>query len=137
MPVRAGDVLKLFFETTTPRKWKRCVVACLEPKPVLLLINSRVNPFVIDRPELRACQVLLDAANHQFMRYDSWIDCSDPFGYQRDWIDSAVTQDPAATLLGRISATVRQDIIACVENTPLLSARQKKHILDGLEEAHA
>ena len=134
MAVSPGDVLKLFFQTTTPPKWKRCVVACLEPNPVLLLINTNVNPFVNDTPELKACQVLIDCASHQFMRSESWIDCSQLFGYPRNWIEAAVAGEPRQHL-GRISDVVRRDIMNCVHNTPLLSERKKRVILDGLEPA--
>jgi hypothetical protein len=98
---------------------------------VLLLINTQVNPFVIKTPELLACQVLIDMNGHPFMRSESWIDCSQPFGYSRNWIDAALAADPRQ-YLGRISEIVRKDIVNSVTNTPLLSERKKRPILDGL-----
>jgi hypothetical protein len=107
-------------------------VACLEPKPILLLINSSINPFVVRTTELNACQVLIDAAGHGYMRSDSWIDCSQPFGYARDWIDAALGENPRLHL-GRISDTVRRDLVNCVHNTQLLPERKKRQILDALD----
>lgn len=126
------DVLKLFFQTTNPPKWKRCVVACLEPKPTLFLINSQINPFVNDTPELHACQVLIDIQNHDFMRTDSWIDCSQPFGYPLDWIETALSENPRL-YLGRVSDVTRRDMVSCVYNTPLLSEHKKRPILAALD----
>jgi hypothetical protein len=130
--VRPGDVLKLFFQTTTPPKWKRCVVVSLEPKPLLLLINTSINPFVANTPELMACQVLIDSAGHPFMRSESWIDCSQPFGYPDGYIEAALDADPRQRL-GRISEVVRRDIVNCVHNTPLLSERKKLVILEAFD----
>jgi hypothetical protein len=135
MPVACGDIVLLFIHSTNPPKWKRCVVACLEPTPILLLINSRLNEFVERQPERRACQVLIDVTNHPFMKRESWLDCSEPFGYPRDWLDNILASNPESRL-GRISPTVRRDIIAVVTNTSLLSARKKQRIVDALEEGN-
>lgn len=56
----------------------------------------------------------------------------EPFGYARDWIDAALGENPRLHL-GRISDTVRQDLVNCVHNTPLLPERKKRQILDALD----
>ena len=126
-----GDVIRLFFQTTKPPKFKRCVVACLDPSPIVLLINSEVNDFVINNDDLKALQVLIDCAGHKFMRHDSWIDCSQLFGYPADWVRAAIGATPRDHL-GRISDVTRRDIINCVTNTRLHSSRKKAQIIDGL-----
>lgn len=87
---------------------------------------------MIDTPDLYACQVLIDTQNHDFMRSDSWIDCSQPFGYPLDWIEAALFDNPRL-YLGRVSDVTRRDILNCVYNTPLLSPRKKQPILAALD----
>lgn len=124
MPLSAGDVVRVFFQTTTPPKFKRCVIVTLEPKPVVLLISSDIGPYIESRPKLKAAQVLIDSANHDFMRYDSWIDCGQPHGYPEGWIEHAINADPRARL-GRISVVVAREILIVTENSDLLSKKQK------------
>ena len=131
MPVAPGDVVRLFLHVTKPPKIKRCVVACLEPSPILLLINSEINALLLKNEELRALQVLIDTANHDFMSRDSWIDCSQQFGYPVEWLRREIQNDPRQ-LLGTISETTRREIIACVTNSRILSPKKKCQIIDGL-----
>lgn len=129
--VAPGDVIRLFFQTTKPPKFKRCVVACLSPSPILLLINSEINDFINNRDELRSMQVLIDRVSHNFMDHDSWIDCAQLFGYPLDWIHASLGSDPRQRL-GRISDATLLDIIKCVTETRLHSPNKKKQIIDGL-----
>jgi len=38
-------------------------------------INTNIHPFIRNRPELRACQVLIKALDYEFLVYNSYIDC--------------------------------------------------------------
>jgi len=129
--VAPGDVIRLYFQTTKPPKFKRCVVACLSPSPILLLINSEINDFVINSDDLKSLQIMIDTATHKFMDWDSWIDCSQLFGYPKDWLDAAIANNPLQHL-GTISEAIRQDIIDAVRETRIHSPKKKAQILDGL-----
>jgi hypothetical protein len=106
-------------------------VASLNPSAILLLINSEVNNFVINSDDLKSLQIMIDAATHKFMDWDSWIDCSQLFGYPKDWIDAAIANDPLHHL-GTISEATRRDIIVAVRDTRIHSPKKKAQVIDGL-----
>lgn len=45
MGLRAGDILHLYIQSLRNPKHKYCVLACIEPRPLLLLINSEVTEY--------------------------------------------------------------------------------------------
>ena len=61
---------------TTQPKDKFVAIVCVNPNPHGFLINSRIRPFIQNRPELRASQVLITASRYSFLKHDSYIDCS-------------------------------------------------------------
>ena len=61
---------------TTPPKDKFVAIVCSNPNPHGFLINSRIRPFIQNRPELVASQVLVTATKYGFLGHASYIDCS-------------------------------------------------------------
>ncbi|HEY2396418.1 MAG TPA: hypothetical protein VGH81_10640 [Rudaea sp.] len=110
------------------------MVACIEPKLRLLLVNSEVNALVVSTPELRSHQVPIDKASHQFLSYDSHIDCASPLGGDFDVFCREIA-DGHTQIVAVASDAVVAAISAVVENSDLLSGYDIKWILDGLSGA--
>lgn len=72
----AGKVLYLWTNFTDPPKEKYLLIACPHERPLLFVINSQISAFIQRRPDLLRCQVSLSAANYEFLRHDSYINCS-------------------------------------------------------------
>lgn len=124
-----GAILHLYCSFTRPPKDKFLVVVCLDPKPLLVFINSKINAFVQSNPSLAQCQVLIDAENHAFLDYDSYIDCSDVCSFPYDHLEEQVETQ----LKGAVSNDVLSEIGATIQKSPLISPRQLSWIVQALE----
>lgn len=77
--LKPGAVIRMFVPDTTPPKIKLIIIVAIEDEHILaatLFINSEVNPDVISSPELQALQHKLFADKYDFLKHDSFIDCS-------------------------------------------------------------
>lgn len=116
------EIYHLYCTQTTPDKYKFIVVVCVAPTFCLgLPINSRINRFIEDRPHLLPCEASITAAEHSFLKYDSFVDCRDAFSFSApDFTD----------LKGVVSIRARQEIIESVRVCPVLRNRYKRLILE-------
>lgn len=73
----AGQVFYLFCGFTTPPKDKYLLLACVNPLPLFLVINSEINDFKLKRTHLRERQVLIKTEDYTFLNHDSYIDCTE------------------------------------------------------------
>jgi len=128
---RPGRIYYLHCTFTRPRKNKFVLVACVDPEPVVLLINSRVNEFVQRRPPLARCQVAIDEASHGFLRHDSFIDCSAAFPMDFVEIERQVLDDTSA-VRGSASPSVIDQVCAAVKLSSGIARRHREWILVGL-----
>lgn len=71
-----GSVVKIHCDFTTPPKDKYLVIACVTPKLLVFVVNSEINEFIQNRPDLLKCQVSLNQADYEFLQHDSFADCS-------------------------------------------------------------
>ncbi len=135
LDVAPGTVLRLYISTLKGGpKDKYCVLACVTPKPRLLLISSEPSQLKRDNPELRGHQVVIDAANHkQFLWQDSYIDCSDPYGMPEEEIIRQLN-DGSNRIVGQISISVLRDLRAVIKSSALIPGRQIQWILDALPD---
>lgn len=67
---------------TSPPKDKYVAIVCSGPNPHGFLINSRVSPFIKNRPNLLASQVLVTAERYGFLGHDSHINCGRLFSFK-------------------------------------------------------
>ncbi len=124
-----GAILHLYCSFTKPPKDKFLVVVCLDPKPLLVFINTRINALVQSNPDLAQCQVLIDAENHPFLDYDSYIDCSDVCSFPIDHLEEQVKDQ----LKGTVSSGVLSGIEVAIQKSPLISPRQLSWIAHALK----
>jgi hypothetical protein len=132
--LRTGDVVHVYVQSLRNPKHKFCVLACMEPKPLLFLINSEVTEYKKTRPDLMAGQLEIDAAGHAFLNYDSWLDCTELHGYPLDQLEAEYNKDPKI-VVGRLSEVLTARVIEVVKRSVTLPKRDIARILAALAPA--
>lgn len=128
-----GRVLLLHCDFTTPPKDKFLVLAAVEPEPLFLVINSRINEYVSKRDHLAQCQVEIGHEEHPFLSHHSFIDCTTArAGTWRDIYEQL--EGNIGRLKDAISPRVREQVIAAVKFAKTIPTKQKTEILSALEQ---
>lgn len=124
----AGCVLYLMCGFTDPPKEKFVVMAAPGDPPLLLIVNSDVSEFINARPHLRDCQVLLRSGEHAFLRYDSFLNCSETIDAMT--LEEIITQVVAdhSRIKGELSATARSEVVQAIRRARTVSADHKRRI---------
>ncbi|MEP7246475.1 MAG: hypothetical protein ABI885_22740 [Gammaproteobacteria bacterium] len=126
-----GMVLHLWFHAIRPfPKEKLCVLCCVDA-PLFVLINSLVNPFVNNTPELVAHHLPITRSEYGFLDHDSWIDCSAPFGYDFEAVVATIRRQPHQ-IKGRLSDAHRQEIIQTIGVSRFWTPKKARRVVDGL-----
>lgn len=103
-------------------KNKFVMIACIDEYPMGFLINSRINLYVQNRPNLLVCQALISRSRHSFLHHDSYIDCRDIFDFPNSWLDN---------YMGSIDKLERERVLESVRLCKVLPAYYKKLILQN------
>ena len=132
--LKPGAVIRVHCEFTSPPKIKYLAVVCTAPF-LVLTINSQVNEFVKARPQLLACQVLLEENNHDFLDHDSWAHCVEAYDaiLLEDVVDLA-TQDPADVIRGELNKSSLEEVLLACKASPSMVRQHKTLIAEALEE---
>lgn len=64
--LQVGAVIYTHCPFTTPPKNKYMLICSLNPL-LVLLINSKINAFIENKPALKNCQILLSQKEHLFL----------------------------------------------------------------------
>ncbi|WP_204103219.1 MULTISPECIES: hypothetical protein [Spirulina sp. CCY15215] len=104
-----------------PPKDKFIVVAYINPCPHGFFINSKINKFIRNRPNLLSCEAQILVSQHTFLKYDSYVDCRDLFSF----VDSDLTRSR-----GILSLDAQTAILSAVDACPVLEEHHKIKILD-------
>jgi hypothetical protein len=65
-------------------KSKFVVIVCHDSNKFMgFLINTRIHPYIQKRPNLLACQAIIDVANHDFLNVDSYVDCIELYEFEK------------------------------------------------------
>lgn len=108
-----GDVFLLECTLCNPVKQKYFVAVCRDPC-LMVLINSRINPFIHGRPTLLAAQVSVPLSEHPFMKHDSFVDCHRlSFEYPLDKIERRLMLEPSVKK-GCLSPGARTAVVAAL-----------------------
>ncbi|MCK5719600.1 MAG: hypothetical protein KAH84_06580 [Thiomargarita sp.] len=128
------QLLRLYCEFTTPAKNKHLLLISLYPNPLLLMINSKIHPYIKSQACLKATQVLLSVNDHYFLPHDSYIDCREVYSYFT--LDNIIEQvkNDQRRIRGFINEDVQEQIIAAIKISPVLETRYKNLILAELTE---
>lgn len=129
MPLVAGDIVYVYVSSLQNPKEKFAVLACVDPQPMLLLISTDLTSFKQDNQVLMAEQIVVDCASHPCLRYDSWLDCTEPHACHDLQAQYAVNPK---LRVGHISAALRARIVEVVTASKTLPQRSIKRFLAAL-----
>lgn len=102
--------------------WEVFYLFCKHTKPNpknKFVVNSHVNEFVKNRPQLMQCEVKILQQDHAFLSYDSYVDCRDIFGFHLNELTDR---------RGEIAVAARPLIRAAVASCPVLPRKYKEMI---------
>jgi hypothetical protein len=130
--LKPGVVIKLFRRMDDGRLHeKRFVVLQVDAHTTTCVINSEVSTFIQARPALLRCQVLMQAAEHEFMDHDSHIDCSRVRSFLTDEVIADLMTRPE-WILGDATISCRADITAGLKASETLSNAEVERLCDSL-----
>lgn len=128
----AGRVLYLNCDFTNPPKDKYVVVAAPEDPPVLLIVNSKIAEFIKATPDLRKCQVTLQATDHSFLNHDSHLDCSKAFdSMSREEIIKQLAAD-FSRIKGELTVAARGQVLEVVRGAKTISDAHRRRVVAAL-----
>ncbi|EPR6395354.1 hypothetical protein ACU70F_004096 [Salmonella enterica subsp. enterica serovar Anatum] len=131
--ISPGDVLYLHCDFTTPPKVKYMVVVCCEPL-LVLLINSDINEFIKRNNDLMACQVEINREDHDFLKWDSFVNCIEAHAaFDLEIIKEKIAIKYGDVLKGRITDHCMRQVRCAVEISKTMVKRHKKLILAALQ----
>lgn len=126
-----GRILHLHCSFTNPPKQKFVVVVSMNPEPLLFLINSEISQWLEKRQDLRDCQVVIHHADHTYLRYDSYLDCTQAKPQQVEEIERQLMENLDG-VKDFITSGEREATLYAVQACRTLSAREKRRITEGL-----
>lgn len=126
-----GRVLHLHCQFANKEKF--VVLTCVNPDPLVLVINSRVHPFVANRPDLNRCQVVIDQASHEFLSHDSIIACHEVERMGLRDIHDQVNADPSR-IKSMVSDQVQDGIVSAVKHAPTITGRDQDRVLAAMDK---
>jgi len=97
----------------------------------LVVVNSRIHPFIEANPSLAVCQVRIDAARHAFLRRDSHIACHQLLRLPTANVITELAAD-MSRIKGRLHEEVSAEVIAAVKRAPTLSLAEQTTIAEAL-----
>ena len=126
---KAGVVLKLFCNFTADKKHKRLlIVASNRERPLFFFINTDKTEFAKSKPHLDEQNLLLIAAEENFLDHDSYLDCSVAFdNFDRKEVEAILCQD-TTLILGDLSPEAAEKMLEIVTDSATLSRVQINEI---------
>ena len=112
---------------------KRFVVVHVDERTVTCIINSEIGAFLQSRPALLRCQAAMAVAAHPFMERDSHVDCSRTHAYATDAVVRDLVREPG-WVLGVIATELRDEMLAAMKFSPVLSAREVQLLCESLAQ---
>lgn len=118
-----GCVIKAFVKDTTPPKVKYYIVLGNINSGLLLAsfyINSHMNGTIMRNPILSDLQHLIRKENHDFLTYDSYVDCSKLNQHDYNEVLRLVSLNPGI-VVGHIIRDDFEIIVQMLKRSPNIS----------------
>ena len=125
-------VIRIFCHFTSPPKDKLLVIGRMGSDVQVLVINSELSNYVLARPDLKRCQVELDATGHRFLRVDSFLDCGQVYLVRAEDVERQLVED-MGRIRGEVSVHVRPAVLEAIRTSRTLTRQQKAQLLSSLE----
>lgn len=131
--LRVGSVIYKFCSFTTPPKNKLMVVASLEPRLLILLINSEINPFYFQKG-LDRFHVPIPFADHNFLTHDSYTNCIEAHSsFDCSEIKQEVVDNYANIFKGWLTDSCLESVYSAVKGNTLIRRGHQREILSSIE----
>ena len=133
--LQPGMVIHAYCHDCSPPKDKFFVIGTIEPSPMMLVINSRMNQYILERQSLHQCHVELDHQKYVFLRHDSWVACCEAYhGMTYDGLERELRYGNN-TFCGQLDTDDKQAVIAAIACSPRMERRHKRVLLAAFEQA--
>jgi len=130
--ITPGKILLLFCNFTTPPKDKFIVVLSTSPLILSFVINSKIHPFIMARPELLNLQVEISTIDYPFLTHNSYIACHQLVNnLSTDEIKGQLKKD-ISRIKGELTGNTRLEIINSVRSSTHFSNTNKQMIIYNL-----
>jgi|GEM_PF-2515247 len=131
--LRVGAVIHKHCPFTNPPKDKFLVVASIQPRLLVLLINSQINDFYV-RKGLDQFHVPVPAADHTFLNHDSFADCIDSkAAFDFTSIRDEVVQDYNNIFKGWLTDACLEQVYHAVKNNNVIIRGHQKEIIASIQ----
>lgn len=67
---------------TNPTKDKLVVIVCRDAEYMGFLINSTISKFIVKKPYMAECQIVLSKSDYGFLFHDSYLDCAQIYAFE-------------------------------------------------------
>lgn len=113
---------------------KYSIVGRTDPDVLMLMICTEVPAFVRNNEKLLRSYVKIDRASHQFLDYDSWVDCNDAkHEYSLLAVKEACANN-ASCYVGDVSRDILRKIVGGVDTSIKLERRKQSSISRALNQ---
>lgn len=130
---KAGAVLRLFCDFTTPPKYKFVMIASVEPL-LVFIINSEIHPYIRNNPSLLADQVDIPQADHSFLSHDSILNCVQAHqAFNISYLHQELVNSFSEIYKGKLRPYVLRNVIDVVEQSVNLSKITKTQIISSIK----
>jgi hypothetical protein len=131
---KPGQIFYLFCEFTRPKpKPKFVLLVCVEPRPLVFLINTKKSGLILSDPDLENTQVCLTPSEYRCLDHDSYIDCLEVFEMDQEEIERQILADSNnSRIKDRLSRKCIAELINAVSESSPLMGRDRNWILNAL-----
>jgi len=126
--LKPGTVLRLFVKDTVPPKIKRLIIIAVDNENYLLatlFINSEINPMLLNSEELIQLQFKIDSNKFDFIKHDSYVDCSKLKPRNIEQLSELIIKDPK-TVIGEVDEVTLRKIKKIVKKARTIPVGLKK-----------
>lgn len=132
--LKAGAVLRLFCDFTTPPKYKFVMVASIIPLQVFI-INSEIHPYILNNPNLLADQIDIPQADHSFLSHDSILNCVQAHqSFDISHLRQELMANFSQIYKGKLQPYVLRNVIDVVDKSTNLSRITKTQIITAITQ---
>lgn len=132
--LKAGAVLRLFCDFTTPPKYKFVMLASVQPLQVFI-INSEIHSYIINNPDLLADQVDIPKVDHSFLSHDSILNCVQAHqAFNISHLQQILFEDFSQIYKGKLRPYVLRNVIDVIEKSVNLSKITKTQIIEAIKK---
>lgn len=131
--LRVGAVIHKHCDFTTPPKDKFLVVASLEPRLLVLLINTKINQFYVQQG-LDQFHVPVPEAEHNFLTHDSYTNCVEAqTAFDCSQIRQEVIDNYTNVFKGWLTDDCLEAVYHAVKSNIMIRRGHQKEIISAIE----